>query len=424
MILTMQGGLLYPISWLFGKVMDIIYNILAVDGVANLGICIILFTVVVKLILLPMNMHSQKTSKVNQIIQPEIQKIQKKYKNKTDNESMLKQNQEINAVYRKYGTSMTAGCLPMFIQFPIIFGLYDVVRNIPAYVSSIKELYIPIADSIINHLDDYKTVLTEFVNEHKISTATAYVQNFGTTGNANNEVIDVLGTFSTTQWNEFLADLAGNTDITSVINMYLPKINEINEFMFGINISEAPGLKLSLALLIPIISTVFQLISMKVSMNHTKKQGGEQNEMANSMMKSMMFMPIMSFFMCVFFPSGLGLYWAANSVISLFIQIGITYYYDHVANLDKILDKMAKKAAKKNSKNGGKKSFMERMMEAQGEANTDSPMSAQISNKNLRNYDTRNMQSINNTGKKYKEGSMASKANIMLNYDDVKGRDK
>ena len=78
MILTMQGGLLYPISWLFGKVMDIIYNILAVDGVANLGICIILFTVVVKLILLPMNMHSQKTSKVNQIIQPEIQKIQKR----------------------------------------------------------------------------------------------------------------------------------------------------------------------------------------------------------------------------------------------------------------------------------------------------------------------------------------------------------
>lgn len=424
MILTMQGGLLYPISWLFGKVMDIIYNILAVDGVANLGICIILFTVVVKLILLPMNMHSQKTSKVNQIIQPEIQKIQKKYKNKTDNESMLKQNQEINAVYKKYGTSMTAGCLPMFIQFPIIFGLYDVVRNIPAYVSSIKELYIPIADSIINHVADYKTVLTDFVAEHKINTATAYVQNFGTTGNANNEVIDVLGTFSTTQWNEFLADLAGNTDVTSVINMYLPKINEINEFMFGINISEAPGLKLSLALLIPIISTVFQLISMKVSMNHTKKQGGEQNEMANSMMKSMMFMPIMSFFMCVFFPSGLGLYWAANSVISLFIQMGITYYYDHVANLDKILDNMAKKAAKKNAKNGGKKSFMERMMEAQGEANTDGPMSAQISNKNLRNYDTRNMQSINNTGKKYKEGSMASKANIMLNYDDVKGRDK
>ncbi len=149
MLLTMQGGILFPISWLFGKIMDLIYNILSVNGVASIGLCIILFTIVVRLIILPLNINMQKTTKINSFIQPEVLKIQKKYKNKTDNQSIMKQNQEINAVYRKYGTSMTSGCLPSLIQFPIIMGFYDVVRNIPAYVTSIKDFYTPIEDKII-----------------------------------------------------------------------------------------------------------------------------------------------------------------------------------------------------------------------------------------------------------------------------------
>ena len=80
------------------------------------------------------------------VIQPEIQKIQKKYKDRKDQESMLKQQQELQAVYDKYGTSMTSGCLPTLIQFPIILALYRVIQNIPAYVGKIKEMYSPIAE--------------------------------------------------------------------------------------------------------------------------------------------------------------------------------------------------------------------------------------------------------------------------------------
>ena len=135
MFLTAQGGFLGPFAWLLGKLLDLIYNLLANDnGIANLGLCIILFTIVVKLILFPLTFHQQKSSKINMVIQPEIQKIQKKYKDKKDQESMMRQNQEIQEVNSKYGTSMTNGCLTSFIQLPIIYALYRVIQNIPAYV--------------------------------------------------------------------------------------------------------------------------------------------------------------------------------------------------------------------------------------------------------------------------------------------------
>lgn len=424
MLLTMQGGILYPISWLFGKIMDLIYNILSVNGVASIGLCIILFTIVVRLIMLPLNINMQRSTKINSFIQPEILKIQKKYKNKTDQASMLKQNQEINAVYRKYGTSMTSGCLPSLIQFPIIMGLYDVVRNIPAYVTSIKEFYTPIADKIINSGIDYQTILTDFVNNNNISVAANAVKNFGT-GVESNIIIDVIDKFSPAQWTDFTKLMADHTEIVNAINANLPNINAANEFLFGINIADAPGFKLSIALIIPIASTVLQIISMQVSRLQTNKNSqGIENQMADKMMKTMMFMPIMSFFMCVILPCGLGLYWAVSSLVSLIIQIAINYYYDNIADIDRMLDKQIEKATKKNMKKGNKKSFMERAMESAGISDSEDnvQMSRQISNKNLKSYDTRKMQGVNNAGKKYKSGSMASKANIMLNYDDVKGR--
>lgn len=424
MLLTMQGGILFPISWLFGKIMDLIYNILSVNGVASIGLCIILFTVVVRLIMLPLNINMQKTTKINSFIQPEVLKIQKKYKNKTDQQSIMKQNQEINDVYRKYGTSMTSGCLPSLIQFPIIMGLYDVVRNIPAYVTSIKEFYTPIAEKIMNSGMDYQTVLTNFVKDNNISTAANAVKNFGT-GVESNIIIDVIDKFSPAQWDEFIKLVSDQTKVVDAIHANLPNINAANEFLFGINIADAPGLKLSIALLIPIASTVLQLISMQVSRRQTKKNSqGNENQMADTMMKTMMFMPIMSFFMCVVLPCGIGIYWTVSSLVSLIIQLAINYYYDNVADLDKMLDKQIEKAARNNAKKGNKKSFMERAMEAAGmsESEENTQMSKQISNRNLKSYDTRKMQGVNNSGKKYKSGSMASKANIMLNYDDVKGR--
>lgn len=423
MLLTMQGGILFPFSWLFGKLMELIYNILAVDGVANVGICIIIFTVIVKIILLPLNFKMQLTTKINQIIQPELKKIQNKYKNKTDNESMRKQQAEMNDLYAKYGTSMSAGCGPSLIQFPIVLGFYDVVRNIAAYVNPVKSLYQPIAEKIVG-MRNYQELFTKFIEANSgINSNAKYAVNaLEKAKDQTNGIIDIIDKFSATDWNSFMGmdTIKGNSEIISAITANIDKINSINDFAFGINISEPVGWKLTPLLVIPIASTLFQWLSMKVSMAQTKKNQGTENDMANSMMKTMMFMPIMSFFMCILFPIGIGIYWALNSFISFLIQLGLIYYYDHIVDMDKVIEKRVEKAKKKN---GGqrKKSFMEKMLEAQGGAEeAQAQMSQKVSGKNLKSYDASKAKSVDSSGKKYKSGSMASKANIMLNYDDKK----
>ena len=96
---------------------------------------------------------------------------------------------------------------------------------------------------------------------------------------------------------------------------------------------------------------------------------GQADDVANNtMMKSMQItMPLMSIFICISLPAGIGIYWSASALLSLLTQIGVNFYYDH-QDMDKILAKQMEKAAKKAAKNGGKKSFMERMMDQSAEA--------------------------------------------------------
>ena len=418
MFLTTQGGILGPFALLLGKLFDIIYNLLANDnGIANLGVCIILFTVIVKLLLFPLNIKQQKSVKINSVIQPEIQKIQKKYKDKKDQESMMKQQQEVQAVYDKYGTSMTGGCLTSFIQIPIIWSLYRVIQNVPAYVTKIKDMYEPIAQSVMDTQGDkVSDFLVNFVNDNNVSGASYAIRNFQKlTDITVNNVIDVLSNFGVSNLHQLL-DTIGTAD---QLSGNVDKIDKIHSFILGINISEAPGYKLSWALLIPITSALFQYLSMKVS--NTNNASG--NDTAGSMMKSMQVtMPLMSLFICITLPAGIGVYWSISALITFLTQIIINVYYDH-QDMDKILEEQMAKAEEKRKKNGGKKSFMQRMMDQSAEAQ-EQMEKQQAMRKNsaasLKNYVPSNeAQNISerNKNKKYKKGSIGSKANIMMNYN-------
>lgn len=87
--------------------------------------------------MLPMTINQQRSSKMQAVVQPEVMAIQKKYKNKKDQASMLKQQEEIQQVYDKYGVSMMGGCLPLLIQMPFLFALYPVIYRISDYVPNI-----------------------------------------------------------------------------------------------------------------------------------------------------------------------------------------------------------------------------------------------------------------------------------------------
>ena len=130
MIVTVASAANWPIvgqiCWLLGKVMNFIYTIL--DNMLStdtglVGLSIILYTIFVYTLMLPMTINQQKSSRMMAVINPEVQKIQKKYRNKRDQASMMKQQEEIQQVYDKYGTSMMGGCLPMLIQMPLLFAL-------------------------------------------------------------------------------------------------------------------------------------------------------------------------------------------------------------------------------------------------------------------------------------------------------------
>ncbi len=129
------------LCWLLGKVMDFIYTMLTdtfnlQNGVV--GLSIIIYTIIVYTCMLPMTINQQRTSKMSTVMNPEIQAIQKKYKNRKDQASMMKQQEEIQQVYDKYGTSMMGGCLPLLIQMPFLFALYPVIYSIETYVPAIK----------------------------------------------------------------------------------------------------------------------------------------------------------------------------------------------------------------------------------------------------------------------------------------------
>ena len=205
--------------------------------------------------------------------------------------------------------------------------------------------------------------------------------------------------------------LSGNVD----------NIEKIHSFILGINISEAPGYKLSWALLIPITSALFQYLSMKVTNTSNNAAG---NDTASSMMKSMQVtMPLMSLFICITLPAGIGVYWSISALISFLTQILINIYYDH-QDMDKILEEQMAKAEEKRKKNGGKKSFMQRMMDQSQEAQEEYEKQQALkknSSVSLKNYVPSNEAqkvSDNNKNKKYKEGSIGAKANIMMKYNN------
>ena len=139
-LLTQSSGPIGVVAKLLGYIMNGIFFVIDKIGLPNVGLAIILFTIVVNLLMMPLTIKQQKFSKLSAIMQPEIQKIQKKYQGKKDQDSMMKMQEEQQALYAKYGISPMGSCLPMLIQMPILFAMYQVIWKVPAYVKSVATI--------------------------------------------------------------------------------------------------------------------------------------------------------------------------------------------------------------------------------------------------------------------------------------------
>lgn len=306
-ILTQSTSFLIgPIARLFGMIMDAIFNFFSNIGIESLGFSIILLTVIIRLFMLPLAVKQQKSMTKMQEIQPKVKQIQDKYKNKKDPESQKKMQMEVSQLYQVNNVNPFGGCLPLLIQFPIIISLFDVLRSIPAYINNIKALYLGIVSNISN-VSGYESVLNN-INEAMKSP----IKEFDPTNS--NKVIDLLSTFKTTDWTNFIDVF---NEVGDKIVPLVDNITSVNYF-FGINLADPPNL-LSIGLLIPLLNVVVQFL---VSKTMTSSQNMDEKQAATN--KTMMYtMPLVTAFFVISMPAGLGLYWLTSSTFQFFQQIVI-----------------------------------------------------------------------------------------------------
>ena len=149
LVLTQTGGILKPFAIILGFIMNYIYRFLQIFGINNVALTIILFTLVINVLMIPLTVKQQKFSKMSSLMNPELQKVQKKYQNRKDEKSMRMMQAETQAIYDKYGASPTGGCLPMLIQMPIIMGLFALLRNPMRYIGDVSSMIFAFHESFL-----------------------------------------------------------------------------------------------------------------------------------------------------------------------------------------------------------------------------------------------------------------------------------
>ena len=443
-LLTQSGGFLGWIAKILGYIMNSIFFVIDKIGIPNIGLAIILFTIVVNLLMLPLTIKQQKFSKLSAKITPETQAIQEKYKGKQDQASMMAQNQEIQAVYAKYGVSPSGSCVQLLIQMPILLSLYRVIYSIPAYVTKIGDTFRVIANRI------FEVDGAAFLKDSGIDTISRTVSTFGKAmtadgGNVVNGIIDVLNKLSSSDMTEVInhyaslgQDLSALTYPENGGQIILGTgglIDTYNNFL-GLNIGDSPsslirsawavgsyGIVIG-ALLIPVLSALTQWLNVKL-MPQQKTDNKVDNSSQSTMMQSMKMMstvmPLFSAWLCFTLPAGMGLYWTAGSVVRGIQQVIINRHFDKM-DFEDIIKKNSVKSAKKMEK---LKKNQERMnayanmntRNMQNKANVNYSMTEKEKEEAMRK--ATDYSRMNNA----KPGSMAAKANRVREYNEGKGKE-
>ncbi|MFQ9398401.1 MAG: YidC/Oxa1 family membrane protein insertase [Agathobacter rectalis] len=427
------GSILGPIAKLLGILMDWIYSgISNITGgrVESVVLSIVIITIIIYMCLLPLTIKQQKFSKLSQKMQPEMQAIQAKYKNKKDQASMMAMQEETQLLYQKYGISPMGSCVQMLIQMPILFALYRVFYNIPAYLSGVKGSFTGLVDSI-QQTSGYQNTLVSLMEKYNVVTSSGLNASNAASKLADasgdtlsNYIIDILYKLPSKGW-DALMDGKFFDGIQSAVEKTHDALLHFNYFL-GLNISDTPWYIIKsnftdkpdkwlifviLALLIPVLSYLTQMLNIKLMPQATN--GNDQ--VANQMKMMNLMMPLMSLFICFTVPVGLGIYWICSALVR-----GIQQFFvnRHIENLDleAVMAKNEEKAKKKREKMGLSEDYIKK--------------AAQIKTKSIDNK--ANVSVSAGTEEKLakaaeykanaKAGSLASKANMVKEFNERNSR--
>lgn len=326
-----------PLGWLMWAIYQVIHSY---------GWAIIVFTIVTKLLLIPLAIKQQKSTVKLQIIQPKMQEIQTKYKNNPQ-----KMNEELQELYTRENYSMTAGCLPMLVQFPIIFGLLDVIYRPLTHLMHISK--------------DAMTTLTEI--------ATGIIGTAATTGYA-----PEIAIFNSVKADPAAYASVGSEVISQIVGFDMHFLgldlsivpNSIIHFGFS---GEALASLLTPVILIPILSGGTALLMSLVTMRNTPSTGS-----ANASMNTMMLMmPLMSLWFTFMVPCGVGLYWTMSNVVAVVQSMVMNHFW----NPKEIAEKMRAEAETRKEQERLEKIEAKKRAKEQGKAEEEAALSQKEQNR-------------------------------------------
>lgn len=427
------GSILGPIAKLLGILMDWIYSgISNITGgrVESVVLSIVIITIIIYMCLLPLTIKQQKFSKLSQKMQPEMQAIQAKYKNKKDQASMMAMQEETQLLYQKYGISPMGSCVQMLIQMPILFALYRVFYNIPAYLSGVKGSFTGLVDQI-KGVDNYSDTLVQLMEKYNVVTSSGLNASNAASKLAdasgdtlNNFIIDILYKLPSKGW-DALMDGKFFDGIQSAVEKTHDALLHFNYFL-GLNISDTPWyiiksnftdkpdkwlLFVILALLIPVLSYLTQMLNIKLMPQATN--GNDQ--VANQMKMMNLMMPLMSLFICFTVPVGLGIYWICSALVR-----GIQQFFvnRHIENLDleAVMAKNEEKAKKKREKMGLSEDYIKKAAQIKTKS-IDSKANVSVSAGTEEKLAKAAEYKAN-----AKAGSLASKANMVKEFNERNSR--
>ena len=417
------------LATVMGWIMDGIYRLLNVFGIQNIGLCIIIFSILIYALMTPLQIKQQKFSKLSAIMQPELQKIQKKYKGKNDQASMQKMQEETQAVYQKYGVSPTGSCVQLAIQFPILMALYQVIYKIPAYVGSVKDILASAVTSITG-VSGYTEILQQFITDNKMTRVQLVMDGSNATSNS---VTDFLYALSPSQW-KTLAETSQFSGFTDTLNSTAKEISHVQNF-FGLNIADQPltyikaafvggSILIAIAaILIPILAWATQMINLKLMPQAAQQGSGDaqQDAMMNSMKTMNTVMPLMSAVFCFTFPVGIGIYWVIGAVIRCIQQLVINRKMEQM-DMEDLVRRNQEKMKKKMEKRGVSAQQINQQARMNARNIQAPDKTSGLSQEEKAAQRKKATEYYNNAN--VKPGSLAAKANMVKQFDEKNTKKK
>ena len=320
MIQPEPGPIIGPLSTFFGWILDFLYNfvyMITPGELHTLGISIILFTLVSKTLTFPLTYKSQKSMQAMQKIQPEMDKIKKKYENSKSPDDQKKMGQEINKLYAENKVNPLMGCLPLFIQFPIFMSMFHIMNQPYRFVNRLGEIYTVLAETIIASFNPDAAGI--FQNPESIVTLTELSYGRVPPGMEidilNPEYLRrLLARFNPYDWDVFMNSVA--PDAVTAIQPYLDSKVATEHFM-GITLVENVGFTFP-AVLIPVLCVIFTFLTGYMTSKNQPKPKDTAQKIQQQMMLYMM--PAMMGFITFGMPAGVGLYWATSSGLQILQQ--------------------------------------------------------------------------------------------------------